>query len=235
MSNFSIVLSDTLLKEFYSFKHNSSYDSKKIFRLLKLYQPNHITNVSQLQRIGINDKPLLQQLATLSWKNATLEDLVQFTKFKLILTDIENTFPKVNIFSTNIESNFSSTYAKSIMREDVKKHIKLLCENATSIFIYDKYFKSNWGKTKEFFDLIPRKSITFFYKEEHLEQVHIQELKNKCRNWLFKNDTTHTTYSYLHDRYLIIDNKIEIILTSGFDNLFDTTADFTYIVRDLSI
>ena len=35
----------------------------------------------------------------------------------------------------------------------------------------------------------------------------------------------------LHDRYLIIDNKIEIILTSGFDYLFDNSKDFTYIVR----
>jgi len=33
------------------------------------------------------------------------------------------------------------------------------------------------------------------------------------------------------DRYLLIDNNIEIILTSGFDNLFDENKDFTYIVR----
>jgi hypothetical protein len=30
---------------------------------------------------------------------------------------------------------------------------------------------------------------------------------------------------------LLIDNQIEIILTSGFDYLFDENKEFTYIVR----
>lgn len=34
-----------------------------------------------------------------------------------------------------------------------------------------------------------------------------------------------------HDRYLIVDDKLEIILTSGFDHLNDSSGDFTYIVR----
>ena len=36
-----------------------------------------------------------------------------------------------------------------------------------------------------------------------------------------------------HDRYIMIDNNIEIILTSGIDYLFDTSKDFTYIIREI--
>jgi len=35
----------------------------------------------------------------------------------------------------------------------------------------------------------------------------------------------------LHDRYLIIDGKIEIILTSGIDYLFSDDKECTMIVR----
>jgi hypothetical protein len=34
-----------------------------------------------------------------------------------------------------------------------------------------------------------------------------------------------------HDRYLIIDNKTEIILSSGFRNLFDIESDISCLIR----
>ena len=37
-----------------------------------------------------------------------------------------------------------------------------------------------------------------------------------------------------HDRYLVLDDKLEIILTSGFDYLVKTEKEFTYIVRPVS-
>ncbi|EJH2022155.1 hypothetical protein NCV10_001948, partial [Campylobacter jejuni] len=40
-------------------------------------------------------------------------------------------------------------------------------------------------------------------------------------------------YDYLHDRYIIVDKKIQIILTSGIDNLMNIKKDFTYIIREL--
>lgn len=53
-----------------------------------------------------------------------------------------------------------------------------------------------------------------------------------------KADTTKTysfspsKYNDCHDRYLIIDGKTEIILSSGFDHLHNTTKEIAYIVRD---
>lgn len=40
-------------------------------------------------------------------------------------------------------------------------------------------------------------------------------------------------YNELHDRYIIVDKKIQIILTSGIDYLMDTSKDFTYIIQKL--
>lgn len=235
MADYSIVLSDELLKEFYEFKHNGSFNVNTVAKLLNLYKPPHITNVAQLLRCNIEDRPLMQQLVTKNWKNVSLDELVNQTKFKLIISDENNcTFPKIDISSKSIESNYTSTHFKTDNRDNVIKHIELLCKNATNIFIYDKYFKNNWDRTKKLFqNIMPKKRLIFFYKEYHLDQAQISEAKIICSDWIFRLDQSHPQHENLHDRYLIIDNKIEIILTSGFDNLFDTSTDLTYIIRDI--
>lgn len=40
-------------------------------------------------------------------------------------------------------------------------------------------------------------------------------------------------YRGMHDRYLVIDGEVEIILTSGIDYLFDDEKECTIIVRKL--
>ena len=66
--------------------------------------------------------------------------------------------------------------------------------------------------------------------EWNLSETRIKLLKNICKDWIIKEDKRNTYKNY-HDRYLLIDDKIEIILTSGFDYLFDENKEFTYIVR----
>lgn len=50
-----------------------------------------------------------------------------------------------------------------------------------------------------------------------------------------KPDKTHKNYIKNHDRYIIIDDKLEIILSSGVDYLFDTGKDFTYVIRETEL
>jgi hypothetical protein len=62
-------------------------------------------------------------------------------------------------------------------------------------------------------------------------QYSIFELKNNYKDWKISEDKVNTDFRDLHDMYLIIDNKIELILTSGFEYLFDNSKDLIYILK----
>ncbi len=228
---YAIVLSDDILKEYYEFKHNGSYDNESIQNLFNYYKSPHITNIAQLQRIGIENSALFSQLLQSNLTEQTLLGLCDKTTFKVILDMSKSRYPYINIFQDKIENNYSSTFYKQQSRIKAQEHIKALLKNATNIFLYDKYFEKNWNQTQNFFkNLVPQKKLMIFYKENHL-QTKKTEIKSICGEWTLRVDGSQSQHHYLHDRYLIIDNKIEIILTSGFDYLFDENKDFTYIVR----
>jgi len=221
---FYTALDDTLLKELHAFKHAKPFSQRNIEALLHFYKPPHITNIAQLQRVGIQDSALMTSLAQQSWANASLDKLSENTVYKLILGTDSDVFPYINVLDDCFENNYTSTFYKGDNRDKIQAHIKALLNDAKSVFIYDKYFKFNWARTQTFFrDLVPHKPIIFFYKENHFNQQMISDAK-KIFNWTFRIDTIHKNFSNSHDRYLILDNNIEIILTSGFDNLFDTTT-----------
>lgn len=230
--SYAVALSDVLLKEFYAFKSNLSHDKNTIERLLQNYKSAFLTNVSQLKRVGIEDKPLFSSLLGSGFTAQSIEELSQKTKYKLILHETNDSYPYLNIFSDTIESNYTTTHYKQENRTKVKEHIKALLQDASHVFIYDSYIKERWNQSKKLFsELFPKKSLQIFYTENHLDTKQ-SELKRLCTSWNIKKDTTNTTHRKLHDRYINIDNSIEIILTSGIDNLFDESSDFTYIVRD---
>ena len=62
------------------------------------------------------------------------------------------------------------------------------------------------------------------------QYLNVDMLRTHCEKWTFI-DRTLPEY---HDRYLVLDDKLEIILTSGFDYLVKTEKEFTYIVRPVS-
>lgn len=152
------------------------------------------------------------------------------------MLDLDNdnsNFIKVGILNDKLSPKYSSTYYKNENRDKAKLHIKYLLESGNTIFIYDKYITNRWNNSKKLFtELLPKKTINIFYTEKHLKDK-IKEIKTICNNWNIKEDKTNSTHRNLHDRYIIIDSKIELILTSGIDNLFDETSDFTYIVKKI--
>ncbi len=129
----------------------------------------------------------------------------------------------------HLERNFTATYGKNESREKTIKHIKALCRKAKYIFIYDRYMTEKVIQKIPHF--VPKNKLNIIYKEGQLSQTQISRLKKECKNWKIQPDSKNT-YDDYHDRYLLIDNNIEIILTSGFDYLFDKNKDFTYIVRN---
>jgi len=227
-----LVLSDNTLKEFYNFKHNKKCNNTIVQNLLHYYK-THLTNVAQLKRIGIYDTILMQQLLQNGYTTQTLEILAKQTLFQVILDIDRSDYPYLCISKDKIENNFTSSYDKDEIRVKAHKHIKQLLENAKNIFVYDKYIGSHWTITKELFEeLIPKKNLTIFYTDNHFTQKNKTDIKQICKLWKIKEDTLQNNHNNLHDRYLIIDNKIEIILTSGFEYLFDDNKEFTYILKE---
>ncbi len=82
---YTIVLSDELLKAYYNFKSSKGVDQNIITNLFKYYISGHLTNSAQLKRIEANDESLQQQLAQNGYTNQTLEELCEKTIYKLIL------------------------------------------------------------------------------------------------------------------------------------------------------
>ncbi|MDM8561106.1 hypothetical protein [Candidatus Parabeggiatoa sp. HSG14] len=225
---YTIVLSDELLKAYYDFKESKSIEQDTITKLFKYYISGHLTNCKQLERIGVEDDALKQQLANEGYIKQTLEELCEETTYKFILNTEKEDYPYINIHSDRIERNFTATYGKKESRGKTIKHIKALCKDARFIFIYDKHM--NDKVIREIAKILPRKKLNIIYKGGQLSQNQTTLLKREYNEWIIKPDRENT-YTDYHDRYLLIDNKIEIILTSGFDYLFDENKEFTYIVR----
>jgi hypothetical protein len=237
---YKIVLSDELLKEFYKFKRSSDFDKNLIEKLFNYYTGGELTNVAQLKRIGIDDTRLLSNLskANPKYRDKTLEELCEETIYKFILNTERDDYPYINIHSDKIERNFTATYTKNESRQKTIEHIKALCKNAQYVFIYDKFI--NEEIIREIAKILPKKRLNIIHTkiyndntkqwELNFSQTQITLFKNICKDWIIKEDRRNTYKNY-HDRYLLIDNQIEIILTSGFDYLFDENKEFTYIVR----
>jgi len=225
---YTIVLSDELLKAYYDFKNSKKVDQNLITNLFKYYSI-HLTNTAQLKRIAIDvDDSFKKNLLRKGYTNQTLEELCEKTQYKLILNTEKDDYPYININADRIERNFTATYNKNESRDKTIKHIKALCRNAKYIFIYDKHI--NDKVIQKISNILPKKKLNIIYKEGQLTQEKISSLKRECKDWKFQQDSKNI-YNNYHDRYLLIDNNIEIILTSGFDYLFDENKDFTYIVR----
>lgn len=228
MGNYSFVLSDELQKEYCNFKEGKVYDRSLIENLLHYYKPAILTNTSQLKRIG---KGISQQLETTLRKSGLttqpLEDLVQNTIYKIILCTDKDYYPYVNINGDKIENNLTACFFKRESRQKAIEHITALCKKAKNISIYDKYSFQNGANTELLKSILPLKDLSITYDSQYIVITTLQEY---CDKWTFI-DRTLPEY---HDRYLVIDDKIEIILTSGFNYLIKNEKEFTYIVRPVS-
>ena len=95
---YTIVLSDELLKAYYDFKKSKSVEQDIITKLFKYYISGHLTNCKQLETIGVEDEPLKQQLAPEGYIKQTLEELGEKTIYKFILNTERDDYPYINIY-----------------------------------------------------------------------------------------------------------------------------------------
>lgn len=227
---FSMCCENDLLQEFIKFKHGESGNNDTIEKFLHYYKPEILPIREQLNIVGNDLKSKLVSSGYLY----DLSEALSKTIYKICLSNTNNDFPYVNINGDEIENNFTGTF-KSSSRDKAIKHIKALLNNANYIVIYDKYICDNFNSFKNFIrQCVPIKSLTL--ECFGLKQEHKSEIKAICSNYIIKDYYVNGTSPYqrnFHDRYILIDREVEIILTSGIDYLMGNDGDFTYIIRKI--
>lgn len=227
--HYSIALEDDLYAAFHAFKHGKSHDTHLVERLLTLYKPPHITNVSQLTRVGIEDSSLRMQLSQAGLVNQTIEELAAKTAYKIILSGSGGEFPRVNVNGDALQNNYTITCGPGKSREKALLHIRALLADAKDVVICDRYIEGNWESAKKIFDYFPDKDMSIHFIHE-LSKKCIGEIKKIASSWKIKPLRV-KPYPGYHDRYLLIDRKMEIVITSGIDYLFDDTKECTLLFR----
>lgn len=108
-------------------------------------------------------------------------------------------------------------------RKKAQDHLKQLIKNAKKIVIKDNYCDKCLYDIKNILD-VDQNCIIEIYAEEKAKN-NIKRLLPNAQYKKYDNAT-------MHDRYIIIDDKIEIILTSGFQYLFKNNKELTYIITE---
>ena len=74
--------------------------------------------------------------------------------------------------------------------------------------------------------ILPQKKLSILFSDISLKGL--QTLTDTCGDWTPQLDNT---LKGRHDRYVIVDDKLEVVLSSGFDHLSADSSDFMYVVR----
>ncbi|WP_076410422.1 hypothetical protein [Shewanella sp. UCD-KL12] len=250
-SSYKVVLSDKLFSIYkkasvpcpLKAKERKAYDL-----LMGNLELDILTNAAQVQRCkdghNLPDEvydDLFPMLLTLDdQKNLSLEELSKETLFKLIVTisDGENSPPYFNLKKKYIKRNYTLSCLHDEERQPLKDYLNCLLQEADTILIHDKYFSGEEGN-KQLFNFLPDKDIIIQYIENG-DRSNGQFVRDSCvanDKWkVEKCDTTQeefNRFSRSHDRYLIINGKIELMLTSGFSYLWSKDKEITCVVREL--
>lgn len=227
------VLSDKLFIEYNKYKRDERHEKDLVARVLHFPLPHGpVTNIDQYERTGVDlsiDKR--KQLANNGLRRQSLEELAKHnTPFKVILCDDNSVFPFVNVADSEekFETVFAISYKNAESRDKCVALLRALCEKANKVVIYDKYF-SEPEKVQKNIDLIdrilPHRRIKISCYQ--LDVDGRSRLQSKCADWEVEGCSV---FSY-HDRYLLIDDSIEVVLSSGFDHLGTQNGDLICVVR----
>lgn len=230
MSKYSFALSDELCEQYYRFKQHTDYDKAVVSRLLSYYNEEYITNTNQLDRIGVVvSNTLIKALRHNGLNNQSVEELATKTMYKLILSTDRSGFPYVNINDDPISSCIIGCFYRNVARGKAISHIHALCKSGKKIYLYDQYLH---GSKEVLIQIIPDKAIELVYDVKQLDADDIAYLSKHNSKWQFIPNDGMLTH---HDRYIIIDDKLEIVLTSGFQYLSSHVKELSYIVRPVIV
>lgn len=236
-----IVLDNNLYAEYYKFKNpelNQEYKVDVISSILKYAGNSILTNWKQWNELGYpqNASVAIGLKKNQKQRNLSLTDLAKHTYYKIILTDdpTKTSFPYVNIFSDDIQPVVGGFFLSNAPRHNAINHLTALCADAKEVILYDNYFSN---RTEEniatLLSILPQHTLTLVYdkpknrEEKPFNQACIDMIVPQRPNWKFEQ----RSLNQHHDRYLVINGEIEIILSSGFDHLSRTDKEISYIIR----
>lgn len=225
------VMDDDLFKDYHKIRNGETVDLAVVKKLFHYYNNDLVFNIAQAERCGIeipaNEK---QQMARNGLKRQSLEELALLNSTnRVILSRTRNDFPYVNIMNqSKLENNYSATFDMAEVRDFGKTHIKAILSNAKKILIYDNYLSDKSTLERLLKEILPQKNLEIEYNSMPVKLL--ESLKKHCGMWTFSERKDLRGY---HDRYMIVDGEVEIIMTSGLDHLGETTTDFTYILRPI--
>lgn len=234
-TNFNVALCDSLQSEYCKYKHGEEFDRYRINRILRYSEGAIITNVDQLKRIGRDDELKSQEKtlrsAGLKGQNDVAE-LASRTAYNIVLSDSCNEYPYVNILDPEepLQPVIGGCFFRNQPREKAVKHITALCSRASNILIYDPHLSSDDGCKRNIqllASLLPDRKIELVHHPGHLTDEAVRNLCTLRPKLTLRQEQLPTH----HDRYIVIEGKMEIILTSGFYYLASTAKEITYIVR----
>lgn len=233
-AKFSVALCDDLQREYCRYKNGEKgFNRNKVNRILRYGAATSITNVAQLTRLGYPpDSNLKKMLINNSLTDQSVEELAGKTIYKIVLSDSRDDFPYVNVMddAEPVKPMTGGCFFRDMPREKAKRHIAELCAAAKlSILIYDAYLDRDPGPVTDLLGtILPDRNLDIIHHPGQLPPDMQARLKRLHSDFTFVEKIMPTH----HDRYIIVDDKIEIILTSGFYNLATTVKELTYIVRE---
>ena len=244
-----IVLEESLINEFFKFYYNKNYNPEIIQKIFNHFKPFLLTN-EQIVKYFENDNIALQQALSTQipyceyidtdselYSENFYNDMLEKSKYKILLTQNASSLSTLVCHKICIDDKPTHIYAKkfesSSNREKAQKHIISLMKNANKITIIDKFlYKEN----------IINNLINWFTENKLNHEIEFtlkgqkSQLSRNTITSRFNNNGYNVTCKLIddttHDRYIIIDDKISINLTSGLEYLFNIDKDFTYIISE---
>ena len=227
---YGMVLDHSLFVEYCKYQRNEAHDRSLVNKIMSYYHNGFLTNVGQYAHNGIQMERNTKSILTRNGLTTqSLEELAALTTYKIILTEKQTNFPFVNIHEGRFNPAITTFYKGEEERAAAAEYLKNLCKGAKrSILLYDKFIKSAGNLADLLRYIIPNKQIQLV--------VPFNKVDDDCRKAI---KDTHDKLSVVdlgavpqhHDRYLIVDESIEVVLTSGFEYLQNQRKEISLVIR----
>lgn len=227
---YGMVLDHNLFVEYWKFRRGEGYNMPLVNKILTYYHNEFLTNVGQFVHNGVQiDRRLKKELAQNGFVNQNLQELAALTTYKIILTDGHTNYPYVNINEGRFNPAMTTFYAGDMERDAARDYLRNLCYGAKkSILLYDGYINVAHDLDNLLRYIIPNKQILFLFSFAKITEEHRNELQRTHDKLSFKDLGAVQKH---HDRYLIIDDSIEVVLTSGFEYLQNQKKEISLVIR----
>ena len=226
-SKYGMVLDHSLFVEYQEFMQGKRPKSPLVNKILSYYHNDFLSNVGQYDHNNIKiSRSFRASLAKNGLTTQRLEELAKLTTYKIILTEDKTNFPFVNIDEGKFSPALSNFYEGDAERDAAREYLKNLCMGAKRcILLYDRYI-NDVGKLDKLLDyILPNSKIKFI---SAINGADINKLSTTHDKLIFEGLGSVQPH---HDRYLIIDDSIEVILTSGFNFLQNKEKELSLMVR----